>query len=468
MSKNTICGLIVAIMTGVGAFAEKPNIILMMADDLGYGDTGFNGNQIIKTPHLDKMAEAGVKLTHFYAGGPVCSPTRGTCLTGRHYYRYGIFSANIGHLPKQEITLARMLKEKGYTTGHFGKWHIGTLSKTHSTKGEKRNPAANFAPPWERDYDRSFVVESSVVTWDPGSKKNPFYDDGVPLPADDESLKGGAARVVVDRAIPFMEQAVNSGTPFLSVIWFNAPHEPIKAGPDYLKMYEGHGEAAHYYGCITELDEQVGRVRTKLREWGVAENTLVFFCSDNGPEGKAAKGKKAGTTSGLRGRKRSLYDGGVRVPALAEWPGKLAAGSTVKTSLSTLDYFPTVAELVGYAMPDDRAIDGQDLLPIITGKTAKREKAIPFRAKGGATLVKDHYKLVLPKGELYDLAKDWSEETNVASAHPERVETMTKELMDYLKAMQKSHAGEDYDDPSYKPVDAWNAFGEGKRKKSKG
>ncbi|VGO16287.1 Arylsulfatase [Pontiella desulfatans] len=454
-----------ALLIAAAALAERPNIILMMADDLGYGDAGFNGNEIIQTPELDQMAKDGVKLSHFYAAGPVCSPTRGTCLTGRHYYRYGIFSANIGHLPKQEITLARMLKEQGYTTGHFGKWHLGTLSKTHSTKGEKRKPAENYAPPWERDYDRSFVVESSVSTWDPASDKNPFYDDGTPLPASDESLLGGAARVVVDRAIPFMEQAVQAETPFLSVIWFNAPHEPIKAGPDYLKMYESHDEAAHYYGCITELDEQVGRVRSKVREWGVAENTLIFFCSDNGPEGKAAKGKKAGTTAGLRGRKRSLYDGGVRVPALVEWPGKLKAGTTIETPLSTLDYFPTAMQLVGYDMPDARPIDGQDILPILSGETDKRDKAMPFRAKSGATLVKDRYKLVLPKGELYDLSKDWSEENNVASAHPERVEIMTKELMDYLKSMEASHAGGDYNDPAFKPVDEWNAFGSGKKNK---
>ena len=441
--------------------ADKPNIILMMADDLGYGDTGFNGNTIIMTPHLDKMAEAGVKLTHFYAGGPVCSPTRGTCLTGRHYYRYGIWSANQGHLPQQEITLARMPKQRGYTTGHFGKWHLGTLSKTHSPKGVNRRPAENFAPPWHRDYDRSFAVESSVSTWDPGSDKNPFYDDGVPLAGDDPSLKGGAARVVVDRAVPFMEQAVKTDTPFLAVIWFNAPHEPIKAGPDYLKMYEGHGEAAHYYGCITELDEQVGRIRQCLRQWDVAENTLIFFCSDNGPEGKVPQGKKAGVTAGLRGRKRSLYDGGVRVPALAEWPGRFPAGSTVNTPLSTLDYFPTVAALIGYEMPDNRAIDGEDILPIIAGAKDKRDKSIPFRAKGGGALVKDYYKLVLPKGELYDLSRDWGEENNIAAAHPERVAMMTKELMDYLASMRKSHAGEDYNDPAFKPVDAWNAFKRG-------
>jgi arylsulfatase A-like enzyme len=446
--------------------SERPNIVLMMADDLGYGDTSFNGNQIIKTPHLDQMAGDGMKLTHFYAGGPVCSPTRGTFLTGRHYYRYGIWSANVGHLPKQEITLARMLKSKGYTTGHFGKWHVGTLSKTHSTKGPGRKPAENFAPPWERDYDRSFVVESSVSTWDPGSDKNPFYDDGVPLAGSDESLLGGAARVVMDRAVPFMEQAVKDDTPFLAVVWFNAPHEPIKAGPDYLAMYEGHGEAAHYYGCITELDEQVGRIRKSLREWGVANNTLVCFCSDNGPEGKEPKGKKAGVTAGLRGRKRSLYDGGVRVPALAEWPGRIKPGSVSEVPCSTLDYFPMAATLTGYQMPDDRPIDGQDLMPILTGQTSKREKAIPFRARGNATLVKERYKLVLPKGELYDLSKDWSEESSIASGHPERVEAMTRELMAYLDSMQNSHAGEDYSDSSFKPQDEWDAFRK-KRERSK-
>ncbi len=438
--------------------AQHPNIILMMADDLGYGDTGFNGNKIIRTPNLDQMAQAGVKLTHFYAGGPVCSPTRGTFFRGRHYYRYGIWSANVGHLPEQEITLAKMLKSKGYTTGHFGKWHVGTLSKNHSPKGPRRKPAVTYAPPWKRDYDRSFVVETSVSTWDPGSDKNPFYDDGVVVSGDDSSLLGGAARVVVDRAVPFMEQAAKNDTPFLAVVWFNAPHEPIKAGPEYLAMYEGHGEAAHYYGCITELDEQVGRIRQRLKDWGIADNTLLCFCSDNGPEGKEPKGKKAGVTAGLRGRKRSLYDGGVRVPAIAEWPGRIQAGSVSDVPCSTLDYFPTVAKLTGYEMPDDRPIDGQDLMPILTGKISKRQTSIPFRARGNATLVKERYKLILPVGELYDLSSDWSEERNVASNHPERVKIMTEELTAYLESMEASHAGQDYADPSYQPLDEWDAL----------
>ena len=461
-----IVAVIAALFCNAG---EQPNIILMMADDLGYGDTGFNGNDIIKTPHLDQMAEDGVTLTHFYAGAPVCSPTRGTCLTGRHHYRYGIWGANVGHLPQQEITVAKLLKEQGYTTGHFGKWHLGTLSKTMSSKGAKRKPAVNFAPPWLRDYDRSFVTESAVNTWNPGvgsrSKDNPFYDDGQVLDKEDPRLTGGAARVVVDQVIPFMEQAVAAGKPFLSVVWFHAPHENIEAGGDYLSMYETYGASAHYYGCITEMDDQVGRIRAKLEALGVADNTLIFFCSDNGPEGKQPKGRQQGVTEGLRGRKRSLYDGGVRVPALAYWPTKLKPGSVVDVPLSTLDYLPTIRSLVDYQMPDERPIDGQDIWPILTGLVQSRETPIPFISHGEATLVKGKFKLMYPKGKLYDLSQDRAEKVDVAAAHPERVELMTQELLTMIDSMQRSHAGNDYQDGGFKPVDAWKELGKGKQKK---
>ena len=163
-------------------------------------------------------------------------------------------------------------------------------------------------------------------------------------------------------------------------------------------------------------------------------------------------------TAGLRGRKRSLYDGGVRVPALAEWPGRISPGSVSDVPCSTLDYFPMIANLTGFQMPDDRPIDGQDLMPILTGQVKKRDKPIPFRARNNATLVKERYKLVLPKGELYNLAQDWGEESNISSDHPQRVESMTRELMAYLNSMQKSHAGQDYSDTSFQPQDSWQPF----------
>ena len=445
---------------------DKPNIILMMCDDLGWGDTGFNGNKIIKTPELDKLADQGVNMKHFYAGGPVCSPTRGTCLTGRHYWRYGIWFANQGHLPKEEITVAQILKEKGYVTGHFGKWHLGTLDKNISSKGKSRNPEVNFAPPWERHYDRSFVTESAVCTWDPGygkrAKDNAFYDDGKPTM---ENLKGGAARVVMDRVIPFIEQAVSEKKPFLSVVWFHAPHEDIQAGPKYLKMYEGYNEAAHYYGCITELDEQVGRLQEKLKELGVYENTLQFFTSDNGPEGKTPKNdntRRAGVTGGFKGRKRDLYDGGVRVPSLIIWPGKIKPGTVINTPASTLDYLPTIANIVGFKMPDNRPVDGMDLMPIAKGQVNERANAIPFRIGKLAGIVKGKFKLLTKSMTnsssdiLYDLGKDWQESNNVAVDNPEIVSALKKELAAFLDSAEKSHSGGDYGDTTYKPVEKFH------------
>lgn len=438
----------------------RPNVLLIMADDLGYGDTGFNGNTLIQTPHLDALAAEGVTLTHFYSGSSVCSPTRATALTGRHHDRMGIWHANTGHLPKQEVTLAGMLKAKGYATGHFGKWHLGTLSRTMSSKGERRKPALNYAPPWERDYDVSFVTESAVQLWDPGlgnrSINNPFFENGVALNGQDASLKGGASRVVADRLVPFVQASVESSMPFFAVCWFHAPHTDVIAGPEYIAMYTGQGEAAHYYGCITEMDDQVGRIVEVLKTQGVFDNTLIFFCSDNGPEGKKPSGRNMGETAGYRGRKRSLYDGGVRVPAFAVWPGVIKPGTKSDAVLSTLDYFPTVQNIVGYTMPDDRPIDGEDVLGILTGTHQERQTPIAFRFRGKfASWIDGQYKLVLPAGELYDMANDPFETTDLSVLMPEKARSMTQALTQRFESIRASHAGGDYRETAFKPVDPW-------------
>lgn len=459
-----ILALFSLIALEASANENKPNIILIMADDLGYGDTGFTGNKIIKTPNLDQMAREGAIMTNFHAGGPVCSPTRGTFLTGRHHYRYGIFFANVGHLPKQEITLAEILKTKGYTTGHFGKWHLGTLSKEFSSKGKKRKPKENFSPPAWHGYDSSFVTESAIALWNPGlgkrSVNNPFWLDGVALEPEDPSLKGGASRVVMDRAIPFIKKAVKEDKPFFAVIWFHAPHEDIAAGPEYLAMYEGHGEAAHYYGVVTEMDEQIGRLRAALKTLGVDKNTLITFTSDNGPEGKEVKGRRAGVTDGLRGRKRSLYEGGVRVPTLAFWPGHIKAGQVIETETSTLDYLPTISDIVGYEMPDDRPVDGESILSLLKGNDFERSKAIPFYSKGKLSLIEADYKLVttaanLEQAELYNLRSDRGETNNIAQDHPARVKAMTGQIKAFITSTKASHAGDDYSDPGFNPIGEW-------------
>lgn len=453
-------GLFATAIEGQKEESTLPNIILLMADDLGYGDTGFNGNEIIRTPNLDRLASQGLVFTHFYAGNSVCSPTRATCLTGRFHDRMGIYTANGGHLPAREITLAEMLKSKGYVTGHFGKWHLGTLSKTISSKGAGRKPELNYSPPWERHYDSSFVTESAIQLWNPGlgnrAKNNPFYENGEALDGEDPSLLGGASRVVVDRVVPFIKDAVAQKKPFLSVVWFHAPHAEVIAGPEYLAKYKDHGEAAHFYGCVTELDEQVGRIQRLLEELDVDQNTIIFFCSDNGPEGKEASGRFAGTTAGYRGRKRALYEGGVRVPALVVWPGKVEPNSTTDAICSTLDYFPTIQSIVGFEMPDDRPLDGESLLPVLTGETTERQGPIPFRFNGGRSAwVSNGYKLVMPQRELYDLKGDPFETKNVADSNRERVEQMEADLIRFFESVARSHAGEDYYQSTYSPTNKW-------------
>ena len=192
----------------------------------------------------------------------------------------------------------------------------------------------------------------------------------------------------MDRAIPFIEQAIEDVKPFFTTIWFHAPHTPVIAGPEYRAMYSNYSEdEQHYYGCITAIDDQVGRLYHTLAAWGVSQDTMIWFCSDNGPEGRTGQnGRNRGSTGGLRGRKRSLFDGGVGVPAFLHWPGHADPKSVVEMPCSTLDYFPTIAEVMEYEMPDNRPIDGISLLPTIEGNMTERPTPIPYRFNSGKRL----------------------------------------------------------------------------------
>ena len=456
-----------------------PNIILLMCDDLGYGDVGFNGNEVIKTPNLDRLANNGIRFSRFYAGGPVCSPTRGTCLTGRHYFRYGVTHANRGHLPSQEITLAKMLKSYGYNTGHFGKWHLGTLDPEYSGK-PNRDPKRNYAPPWERDYDTSFSTEYAVPTWEPtvGVKNihrtgdrtgevwaSPYYENGELAT---ENLDGCDSRVLMDRAIPFIEDSVENANPFFATIWFHAPHQPVIAGPEYCAKYSEYSEnEQHYYGCVTAVDDQVGRLYHTLAAWGVSQNTMIWFCSDNGPEGRTGKdGRNRGSTGGLRGRKRSLFDGGIGVPAFLYWAGHADSGRVVDMPCSTLDYFPTIANFLGYEMPDNRPIDGISLLPTIHDNMIERPIPIPYRFNSSKkpmfnsptiAMIDNRYKCLTDlSGDgsedlCFDMINDREETTNIVHKQRERMENTRNTLHEWLESCKHSHNGGDYSEP-FEPV----------------
>jgi len=450
---------VLLLLTIIGFAQNKPNIILIMADDLGYGDVGFNGNAVIKTPHMDAMANDGLTFTNFYAAGPVCSPTRGTVLTGRHYSRYGIFSANIGHLPTEEITLQQLLKENGYTTGHFGKWHLGTLDKEISAKGAKRKPRLNFAPPWEHNFDESFVTESAVATWNPtiGERymNNPYYHNGIVAT---ENLSGDDSRIIMDRVLPFIENAVANEQPFLSVIWFHTPHEPVIAGPEYKKMYSEYSEGKqNYYGAVTAMDDQIGRLQAILEKLNIDDNTIIWFCSDNGPEGKVESDKRPGSTGGLRGRKRSLYSGGVGVPAFVKWPKKVKPSTTTNFISGTLDYLPTLIDALDIDMPDDRPIDGVSLLKMLEGKETSRKHPLLFMHKGKAVWIQGDLKYVSKGGrvvEIYNLRTDRFEQNNVIAQYTEEAKDMNQHIMEWNLSCKKSHSGADYK-TDFIPVDTW-------------
>jgi len=446
---------------------NRPNVILMMADDLGWADVGFNGGKTIKTPELDAMAEAGMVFERFYAAAPVCSPTRGSMLTGRHPYRLGIPYANSGFLKPQELTLADMLRAKGYRTGHFGKWHLGTLTKTEkdANRGGPKG-ARHFSPPQDNGFDVCFSTESKVPTWDPmwipkeqkskeawNAMKDPkkeglafgtaYWDEKGAKVTD--NLLGDDSRVIVDRVEPFIRESAKAKKPFFAAVWFHAPHLPVVAGPKYCAMYPEAKSTRHrnYYGCVTAMDEQVGRIRKVLRELGVAENTLLAFCSDNGPEGK---GPGPGVAKPFRGRKRSLMEGGVRVPGVIEWPAKIKAGSRSKVAVVTSDFVPTVAELVGAKMTV-KPIDGMDILPVFAGEMKERPTPIGFASKGQAAWHDGKYKIIgggRKPWKLYDLEADPGESNDLAAKTPDRVKTMAASYEKWMQSCMNSKAGADY------------------------
>tara|TARA_A200000113_G_scaffold210351_1_gene210133 strand:- start:933 stop:2360 length:1428 start_codon:yes stop_codon:yes gene_type:complete len=453
---------------------ETPNIILIMADDQGWGDVGYNAHPHLKTPHLDAMAHNGAVFSRFYAAGSVCSPTRASVMTGRHPSRMGICSANCGHVKDQEITLAELVKEKGYRTGHFGKWHLGTLTRDvlDANRGGRKKNDIHYAPPWDHGFDVSFVTESKVPTWDPmitptqnaedvkaslveGQHFGTYYWTG-PGQQVTKNLQGDDSRVIMDRVIPFIEQSVAQNQAFLSIIWFHAPHLPVLTGEKYKSPYDHLSEGQqHYYGVISALDEQVGRLRNKLKSLGVADNTLVFYTSDNGPETSLELrdqnipyGRAQGITKGLRGRKRSLYEGGIRVPAIVEWPGKIKAGTQIDTPCFTSDYFPTIAHVLGVDLQKyQRPYDGENLMPYWEGKKQLRSKPLTFQFGKQYALIDNDFKLYAKLDEapqLFNLIDDSEEKKNLSESQSEKTENLSKHYEAWNLSVQNSARGADY------------------------
>ncbi|MEN9975288.1 MAG: hypothetical protein RLZZ282_1294 [Verrucomicrobiota bacterium] len=406
-----------------------------MTDDQGWGDVSYNGLKKIQTPNLDSMAAAGLRFDRFYAAHPSCSPTRASVLTGRHPYRMECDWPGI-KLHRQEFTIAQAVKTVGYRTGHFGKWHLNGVAGPGKIILDS-DPCS----PRHFGFDESFSVSNYFETnWT-------FGHNGVA-----EKSTGDGSDVIVDRALKFITTAVTDNKPFLAVVWFGSPHVPLKPTPEDLKAAGG----SPYYAEILGVDRSMGTLRAGLRQLAIADNTLLIFCSDNGAwmdESKAPD--EFGTNGVLRGHKGQLWEGGIRVPGLIEWPAKITKPSVTCVPAVTSDIYPTVMDILKIDLPDQiKPLDGISLVPLFDGKMPRRPSPIGFWHHGEVTLENgpaawndNQYKLyrsATNQYELYDLTHDLSETTDLANKLPEVVTRMSAELDAWLKSVRQSRAGQDY------------------------
>lgn len=449
--------------------ANRPNVILLMSDDQGWGDTGYNGHPVMQTPNLDALAAKGVVFNRFYAAAPVCSPTRASVLTGRHPKRMGIDNPNDGKMLEQEITVAEVARDLGYVTAHFGKWHLGTMTDTvkDSNRGAPGN-AEEYSPPWMHGYDIVFSTEAKVPTFDPmvnpenrpewfGAAYWTGHEQAVPYA--DPSLMGDDSRVLMDRVIPFIENAVTNDKRFFTTVWLHSPHDPVIADPadDTYADHEGlSDDQKTYFTIVTQMDRQIGRLWETLEKQGILENTLVAFTSDNGPSHVYA-----GSAGGLRGFKQDLYEGGIRVPGFIVWPGTISAGKTTDVPVITHDYLPTLLDIWEAGdehFPAERPLDGRSILPVIRGEeTATRDLQFGFSRYDAESEYDLPQRVALIRGtdkiitqdfgqnwELYDLAADPSEQENLAKKHPQKLAAMRDAWIAWFEETKRSRQGADY------------------------
>ena len=449
--------------------SDKPNIILCMADDQGWGDMAYNGHPVLKTPNFDAMAAEALRFDRFYAAAPVCSPTRGSVMTGRHPNRFGCFKW--GHpLRPQEVTVAEALKKAGYITGHFGKWHLGSV-----VKGSPVNPGACGFDEWL-------------------SAPN-FFDNDPILSREGVAVQthGESSTVTVDAAIEFIRKHAESPQPFLAVVWFGSPHGPHQAVEQDRAPYEGQSQRLqHFYGEITGMDRAFGKLRRALRTLGIHENTLLWYCSDNGGL------PKVGTTGG-RANKGKVYEGGLRVPAMLEWPARLSGHRATDVPCNTSDIYPTLLSIAGMRIREQPPLDGISLLALLDGTMKSRAKPMGFwdhptrgirtpskewmasllKAQQAGKDVDDPWRLRLDAGEikqqypedsfpghaawldwpwklhrieknnrltfeLYHLADDPQESNDLAGVKSDRAKSMRLELEAWLLSVVRSLNGQDY------------------------
>ncbi len=433
LSAVVLACLVSAVSTGA-ATPERPNIILVMADDMGYGQTGYYDHPLLKTPNLDAMAANGLRFDRFYAGASNCSPTRATVMTGRSNDRTGVFDHGYP-LRLQEKTVAQALRDAGYATGHFGKWHLNGLRGpgVPILAEDSHNPGAFGFDTW--------LSVTNFFDLNPILSRNGEF----------EEFTGDSSEIVIDEALNFITKNAATTQPSFTVVWYGTPHSPFVALEKDLAQFPTlKGDALRQHAELVAMDRSIGTLRARLRELDIADNTLFWFCSDNGGLPKI----KPSTVGDLRGFKNSFFEGGLRVPAIIEWPAVITAAKITDHLACTTDIFPTLAEIADVPVSAmGSPLDGISLLPLIAGKSAQRSQPLHFRHHGlGAIIDSDgQYKLLTqtldakkPRFELYDLNSDHRETTDIAESHPEIVARLKTDFLNWNSTVEASIAGKDY------------------------
>jgi len=432
--RHFLLGFLVCFAQAIAA--DKPNVLLIVTDDLGYHDVGFQGSKDIPTPHLDKLAAQGVRCTNGYVSHPFCSPTRAGLLTGRYQHRFGhennpawLPESTQAGLPLDQITLPQLLKQAGYTTGHVGKWHLGAHPQFH---------------PMKRGFDESFAALGGGHVYFPGAKGGPEYQIPLNRNGVDEAQKGYLTDQFGDEAAAFVQRHAEGGKPWMLYLAFNAPHTPLQAPQERIDQFKHLPDMNRriYAAMVSVMDDNIGKVMSALATTQQRDNTLVFFVSDNGGPHLAVKGN--GMTNftdntPLRGAKGALYEGGMRVPFLVSWPAKLKPG-VYDQPVIALDFFATAVAQAIAAMPSDRPMDSVNLIPHLNGETqAAPHEMLFWRSQGPNGLHAarmGNWKYVALPGqapELYDLAADVGETQNLAATKPEILSRLQAAIADWEK-----------------------------------
>ena len=423
---------------------DRPNIILVMTDDQGYGDLGAHGNDVIETPNLDRFAGESLGMDRFYVN-PLCAPTRASLMTGRYYLRTGILHTSRGAAKMfgDEVTIAEILKGAGYRTGIFGKWHLGDNYPMR---------------PQDQGFEEALVHRSGGIGQTPDTDAN-YFEPVLWRNGQRVDAKGYCTDLFFDAALDFVRE--KDERPFFVYLATNVPHGPLEVSEDYSQSFEANGtdsNVAKIYGMLKNLDENFGRLTEELDSMGLHENTLVVFMTDNGP----TSGR---FNAGMRGAKGSVYEGGIRVPFYVRWPGQLEAGRRIDRIAAHIDVLPTLAKIAGAKLPHGLLLDGENLLPLWKGVISPIQwpertlftqhiKSIIQAPFQNATAFNQSHKMVsYPKTAnearfsvdpaklelaLYDIESDFAETSDLSNSMPEVLNELTQRYERWFEAMRQT------------------------------